>query len=136
MKISIAFLIAFGVSTTVSAENIIVTFKSEEEAGGNLFVALFDKAEQFPDGEPLEGLQKQWSGTTTEVRFDGVGSGEYAIAAFLDKDNNAALSKNFFGIPTEPFGFSGATGFGKPAFSEVSFEKELGEHSIQIVLEN
>lgn len=72
----------------------------------------------------------------TKVLLDGVGPGEYAIAAFLDTDNNEALSKNFLGIPTEPFGFSGASGFGKPTFSEVSFKKGLGEHSVQIVLEN
>ena len=48
--------------------------------------------------------------------------GKYAFTALHDADNNERLSKNFFGIPKEGFGFSNNPRilFGPPKFESVS----------------
>ena len=38
--------------------------------------------------------------------FDNVLPGKYAIAFFQDENGNQKLDTGFFGVPTEPFGFS------------------------------
>jgi uncharacterized protein (DUF2141 family) len=56
------------------------------------------------------------------VRFKKlfIQQGEYAIALYHDKNNNAVCDSNFFGIPTEGFGFSNNV---RPFLSAPSFRK-------------
>ena len=48
--------------------------------------------------------------------------GTYAVGVFHDMDGDEALSKNFLGIPKEPFGFSNNVRgrFGPPSFKDAS----------------
>lgn len=49
--------------------------------------------------------------------------GKFAIAIFQDLNGNKKLDKNKFGIPTEPYVFSGKikSKWKKPSFNEVAF---------------
>lgn len=40
------------------------------------------------------------------VPIDEFPEGEFAVAAFLDTNGNGKLDTNFFGVPSEPYGFS------------------------------
>lgn len=56
------------------------------------------------------------------VRFDGLGTGDYAIAVIHDENGNRKLDTTL-GIPREGFGFSRnpAIGFGPPKFTAARF---------------
>ena len=65
-----------------------------------------------------------------------VPAGTYAIRIFLDLNNNQKLNTNFFGKPTEPFGFSNnpKVHFKTPPFSKISFSIEgLREITIDLL---
>lgn len=63
-------------------------------------------------------------------------SGQYAVAAYHDINDNQKLDKNFLGIPIEPFGFSNnPTIIGKPSFKQCCFQvTDNKEVNIDIVL--
>jgi len=90
--------------------------------GKQVFVALHNKAEGFPkNGELYLGKKGEvnYEGTATVV-FENLPSGVYAIAAFLDENGNGKLDTNFFGIPTEKYGFSNNV---RPMMRAASFKE-------------
>ena len=62
--------------------------------------------------------------------------GTYAVGVFHDVDGNEALSKNFLGIPKEPFGFSNNVRgrFGPPGFKDASISV-TGDLAITIAVD-
>ncbi|MCF8413904.1 MAG: DUF2141 domain-containing protein, partial [Melioribacteraceae bacterium] len=55
---------------------------------------------------------------------DSLAFGEYAIKCYHDVNENRELDTNFFGIPSEDYGFSNnapAT-FGPPSFEQAAFK--------------
>ncbi|MBL6715485.1 MAG: DUF2141 domain-containing protein [Pseudomonadales bacterium] len=62
--------------------------------------------------------------------------GTYAVGVFHDVDGDEALSKNFLGIPKEPFGFSNNVRgrFGPPSFKDASISI-TGKMAITIALD-
>ena len=127
MKNKKQFIIAFiifsilfycGYSQDKVKLNIIVT--GIKHSGGNLEVGLYNNTKNFPkdDQEYLSEIIPVTK-DKVEVSFN-IQQGEYAIALFHDKNNNAVCDSNFFGIPTEGFGFSNNV---KPFLSAPSFRK-------------
>ncbi|PAV26546.1 uncharacterized protein (DUF2141 family) [Tamilnaduibacter salinus] len=135
MKMLALMLPVIGFSGALSAETITVSLNSSEPLLGELSLALFDKDSEFPDGKPLVGIRKRWSGESMKLTLKDVEPGLYAIAAYVDEDGNHSLSKNFVGIPTEHYGFSGEAGFGEPLFEDVSFEKGPEERTVRVSLD-
>lgn len=90
---------------------------------GNVLVAVFDKAEGFPRGKPVETAMAPAVAGKALVKFAGLPAGDYAVSAFLDENGNTKLDANVFGLPTEPFGFSrnARAVAGPPSFAEASF---------------
>lgn len=129
------FALLLAMTNHALGEELTVSVTGGEEAEGELFVALFDSESRFPDGDPLKARRKPWHGAPVQVRFANVAAGTFAVAAFIDTDDSESLSKNLFGIPTEPYGFSGDAGFGPPSYSDVSFDKGAEDASIKIRLD-
>lgn len=99
-----------------------VTVKNLKEAKGNVRVGLFKDDKTF--------LKEAWKGQVVKaadgeikVVFEKVPAGTYAVSIIHDKNENGELDSNFFGMPTEGFGFSNdAMGtFGPPDFAKASF---------------
>jgi uncharacterized protein (DUF2141 family) len=70
--------------------------------------------------------------------FRNIPAGTYAIAVIQDENLDGKLTKNFLGIPKEPYGFSqNKYGmFGPPKFKDVSFAVENDSNiSLKINLE-
>lgn len=106
--------------------NIAVSLPADRQ--GAVMVAVFDKAEGFPRGMPLRtGIAQSVQGNVKLV-FAGLPTGDYAVTAFLDENGNAKLDANFFGVPTELYGFSrnARNLVGPPAFAEAAFRVEDG----------
>ena len=88
-----------------------------------------EKLKKFKKGYE-EGIEKG----VYKGKFE-LPDGIYAIGLYVDSNNNEQLDTNFFGIPTEQFGFSNnAKGrFGPPLFESASFELDaLKEISINL----
>jgi uncharacterized protein (DUF2141 family) len=95
---------------------------------GTVLAALFDKADGFPRGKPLQTATAKAVDGKAVVLFTGLGDGDYAAMAFLDENANLKLDSNLFGLPTELYGFSrDARGaMGPPAFADAAFRIGAG----------
>jgi uncharacterized protein (DUF2141 family) len=134
MKKIIALLLSIG-STTFAA-NLTVTIDNIQSNKGNIRLAVFAEADKvrFPSGTPTMIINQSTGESTkgiVEPATEGAITfritapvGVYAISAYHDKNNNKELDKSFFGVPSEPYGFSNdARGiFGPPDYFDAQFD--------------
>ena len=107
-----------------TAQNLEVQINGLGDIEGNLRVAVFDAAKEFPDDAfALQKKEVPVYSRSQVIAFDELPEGRYAVAVYHDADRNGELNKNFFGMPTEDYGFSNdATGsFGPPSFGACMF---------------
>jgi uncharacterized protein (DUF2141 family) len=62
--------------------------------------------------------------------------GRYALILFHDENGNGRLDKNFWGVPTEPYGFSNnAQGFlGPPRFDDAAMTLDGSDKAVVVTL--
>lgn len=104
-------------SSVAHAADLRVNVTGVADASGDVYVALYDKADVWMK-KSLKGTQVAATKGTTVVVFTDLSAGDYALSAFHDSDGDKKLNRNVLGMPTEPFGFSrDASGaFGPPTF--------------------
>ncbi len=70
------------------------------------------------------------------VSFKNLTPGRYAVILFHDENGNGKLDKNFWGVPTEPYGFSNnAEGtFGPPGFDDAALTLDGSDRAVAIEL--
>lgn len=109
-----------------SCPGIHVKIPNIKNSTGNIACGLFETPEGFPNKFLdlakviiIKKLQK----TKTQCDFSDIPPGTYAIAVIHDENMNSELDTDWFGVPTEGYGFSNTTidEFGAPAFSAASF---------------
>lgn len=116
---------------------LTVVFTGLEEEGGHILVALANSEENYEDDDnPYRATEVEVLGDSLTCQFNDLPFGEYAIKSFHDKNEDDELDTNFFGIPTEIYGFSNnARGsFGPPSFGEAKFKFESDSLDIKIKL--
>ena len=141
MKILVVLfaILLFGANVYAQTGKIKVTVTGiVVKSKGVVKIGIYKK-----DGFPL--VDKSITGKDVEVTnskvtatFDEIPAGNYAIAVFQDENSDNKLNTNFFGAPSEPYGFSmnkyGT--FGPPDFEDVSFKVKKDEtKSLTINLE-
>lgn len=115
------------VSTIVYGQtaNITIMVNGIEEVKGDMNVALYDNAKDFP-GRDHYVLREvvPINSKIFDYTFNNVSLGTYAIAVYHDLDKNGILNKNWIGIPKEPYGVSNdAKGrMGPPDYEDASFD--------------
>jgi uncharacterized protein (DUF2141 family) len=114
------FLLAQEPKTTHAVRITVTNF---ENIKGKLQLCLTDKKEDF-----LKQCEYATAVTVTNntisVEIANIKTGVYSISLFHDENNNGVLdTKGFFGIPSEPYGFSNnpSTTFGPPSFEKCAF---------------
>lgn len=119
----LSYVFGLMISHNLYAANLTVTVENIQNDDGTIHIALFTKSGGFPDpstktqGIVVPADKKGF----VEVVFSELTENDYAIAVYHDENNNKKLDKNFFGIPKEPYGFSGNhTGMAPPDFNEAS----------------
>lgn len=117
------------------AANLTVTVGNIASSAGRVLVAVCT-AETFLEPDcPYHGSAPAVRGET-EVRIEGVEPGGYAIQAFHDANDNAAVDTDFLGRPQEGIGFSrdAPIRFGPPEFARarISIGPEDSVVSLQI----
>lgn len=92
-------------------------------AKGFVRLCLTPNPGRFPDctGDPA-AISRSLPASSSSTRFDGVPSGDYAVAIIHDENGNGRLD-TFAGVPREGFGFSRnpKISFGPPRFDAASF---------------
>ena len=82
----------------------ITGFKNEK---GVCRACIFNNAESFAGkGKPVQCVTVNISNKKTQVEFQNLPVGEYAVSVFHDANNNNQFDTNFLGIPKEGYGAS------------------------------
>ncbi len=114
-------LIAMGQETkqTVIISNL-------ENVKGSLYIGWYNQPATFRINEKAIYRDKISVNSQNELSavFKNIPKGKYAIAVFLDENDNYKLDKNLFGIPKEKYGFSNNV---LPAIRPASFEESAFE---------
>lgn len=135
-----AALVLFMLScaTQAQAGELRLEIHGKGIAGQEVRVGVYNSREQFGSEEHyFKSAIVTASGDSVTVSIPDVPAGKYAVAAYADSNRNGKQDKNFFGKPTELYGFSNnARGtFGPPDFSEAAFEASAGTVSQSIQLQ-
>ena len=108
------------------ATNLQLHIEGIQEVSGDIYVAVYDSAEAFPEDETwcYRTSEAVRSSGTLELAIPGRSAGTYAIAIYHDTNGNGQLDKNMVGIPQEPYGFSRnpRAKWKAPTFTETAFE--------------
>ncbi len=85
---------------------LIVEVENMVNLNGKPIRIAIDKKEGFlKDAKPFEYAIIPCSVAKLSHTFD-LPKGEYAVSVYHDLNGNEKLDKNFFGAPSEPYGFS------------------------------
>ena len=110
-----------------------------ESNKGLIQIGLYNNEQSFPIYKNVfKGIFPAANKSGVSHMFIDIPPGIYAIAVYHDENSDKKLNKNFFGMPTENYGFSlnKYSTFGPPEFDKVSFKVEEGKIiSLDIVLE-
>lgn len=88
---------------------IKIVFENIQNQKGTIRIAVYNSENNFLDPEKAASFHsfKVEKKGEMEAVLENIPTGEYAIAVFHDENNNEILETNFFGIPVEPYCFSG-----------------------------
>lgn len=104
---------------------------------GKIRVLLFSSETGFPD-QPEKALKSNTldpKDKSCDLIFEDLPLGRYAISVIHDEDNDGKMTTNFFGYPSERFGFSNNPKIylEPPAFEKAAFD--LKSKTTQVLIE-
>jgi len=130
MKTMLIFFIAiasFLAPQTDEGFRLDVALKGLKSTKGSVQICLMNEGGQFLKSCFKGKTYRFEDGKNGSVSFFGLPSGEYAIMAFHDDDDDGKLTcDGLFGMPSEPYAFSNnpSTWFGPPAHRKCVFQVE------------
>ena len=140
MKIAkIAAAITATLATTLMAScfaaDLTVEIKGLTSANGQVYIALYDKAEGWMKGG-FKNVDTAAKKDRVTYEFKDLPAGEYAISLYHDENGNGKFDSNLVGMPIEPYGFSNdAMGnFGPPTFEQAKFKLDTGKKTVTLNL--
>lgn len=105
---------------------------------GVIRLAVFDSASALKAEKPVSGqvLPLTKTAAPLERLLTNLPEGKFAIAAYHDLNNNGKLDRNAFGIPSEPYAFSGqpASKWRAPKWEEVAIDNNQNKAKLQLRL--
>jgi uncharacterized protein (DUF2141 family) len=118
----------------VSADDratVVLTVEGLKSSEGKLQVGLY-REEGFPSkGSEIVGSTVDAEAGDMTVRLGDIEPGEYAVAVFHDLDGDGELDRAWYGLPREPYGFSG--GATRPDYDAAEIEVS-GETRVTVTL--
>ena len=106
---------------------LVVEVETEREEWENekLYLAVFQDPDRFLDRDAwVAGKTVPVTSPVTTVVFEDIPAGPTAISGFIDLVGDANLTRNFIGLPEEPWGFSNDISIflSKPGFDTAAVE--------------
>lgn len=130
-------------SARLEAATVTVAFPHVKNQSAPIYVAMINNPQMWDKEVATNTAYRQVifhpKAGQPEVRGDieTVEPGTYAIKVFQDVAGTGKLETDFFGIPTEPYGFSqNPDSFGLPTFSECAFDVTNAPLTLMIQLQN
>jgi uncharacterized protein (DUF2141 family) len=121
------------IDTKTGSIKVIITGLNNDK--GKMMIVLNNSKENFENiGKPFVGVIEKIENRQVIYTFNNVPFGEYAIKCYHDENGNKRLDKNYFGMPTEQYGFSNnARGsFGPPKYDDAKFTLDKNNIVIKI----
>jgi uncharacterized protein (DUF2141 family) len=144
MKIKTVFffvllsIIPFLTVSFIQETKQVIRITNLKKVKGNLYLGWYKDAATFRINEKAIYRKKIIINNQDEISvvFNDIPKGRYAIAVFLDENDNYKLDKNLFGIPKEKYGFSNNVlpSVRAATFDESSFVLKQQETEITITL--
>jgi uncharacterized protein (DUF2141 family) len=88
------------------AGELLLTITGLRSTDGVVRVALFDRPEAFPRGEPVMDLIVPAEPDAVVAAFPMLPAGIYAVAFYHDENDNHTFDRSSLGLPLEGYGFS------------------------------
>ena len=105
--IATASLLTAFISPSLLAAELLVVVDNIKEVQGSLYVSLYNKEASFETNENALKRQKVTvDNTTMSVSLGDFPTGEYAVKAYQDVNDNGKIDFTTMGPPSEPFGSS------------------------------
>lgn len=118
--------------------NQTIKITNIEQVKGYLYIGWYKDASTFRINDKAIYREKITINNQKEISVvvKGIPNGRYAIAVFLDENDNYKLDRNVFGVPTEKYGFSNniLPRLRPATFDESAFELKNQESIITIKL--
>lgn len=107
-----------------------------DNSEGMVHVAIYDSKSSFLK-RPFYQTSFISESNQISVSAEEFPSGEFAVAAFLDTNGNGKLDTNFFGVPSEPYGFSNNVRgvLGPPQWKDARMSLSNMQTELTLVLE-
>jgi uncharacterized protein (DUF2141 family) len=123
-----------GAPTAASTGRVTVTLKGFQEARGSARVSVTDAKGFLGRGRPTRAQAVVIRDGLATVTFVDVPYGRYAVQAYHDENDNRRLDRNFFGMPSEPYGFSNnvRSATRAPTFDEAAFVLDRATMTLDI----
>ncbi|MBN8703355.1 MAG: DUF2141 domain-containing protein [Bacteroidetes bacterium] len=127
MRLLVFLLLLFTLAHLAVAQTstIALTIEGIQNTNGKIQIGLYNQKSDFGSYDKVFiGVVATPLLNKITYTFKDIPDGTYAIATWHDTNDNKKIDKNYFGIPTEKYGFSlnkyGT--FGPPDFEDVSFK--------------
>lgn len=119
IRFSVLVVLLFTGRTSLAQSKLEVKILNLRNSKGVVAIELLDK-----DNRAVERQKGKIEDKNCTIVFKNLKNGKYAIRYFHDENSNDEIEKNWFGIPTEGYGFSNdAHGtFGPKDFKEWLFD--------------
>lgn len=120
------------IATPEEGITINVTIDNISRDKGIIYFALFDSKENFIQRETFQSVEGEIKDKQTNVHFNNVPKGVYAITCYHDANGNQKMDFDGY-MPVEDYGSSNnPTLFGPPQFEVSKFEVNEEDISIEI----
>lgn len=115
--------------TIVRAGEVSIQVEGVKDNAGKIAALLFADATGFPNetAKAARKIQVDAKAGTTEIKLTGLKPGKYAVCVIHDTNGNAALDRNFLGIPKEGVAISNGIRREKPTFAKAVIEIKEGD---------
>jgi uncharacterized protein (DUF2141 family) len=102
------FIFMLGGLQVQAQSKIVATISNFENNKGFCRACLFNTAASFKgeSGTPVQCVQVPVANNKSQLQFDNIAPGTYAVFLFHDTNGNNKMDKNFMGIPKEGYGAS------------------------------
>jgi len=138
LSISINVFSQDSVKVTVNEGELTLNITGFSNDEGTVKIALSNTKEDYATkGKAYRGVKENILNNKAQTIFKDLPFGIYAIKIFHDENDNGELDKNFFGIPSEDYGFSNnAKGsFGPASWEDAQFKFEKDQIIVEINIE-
>lgn len=127
--------VAAALAAPVQAADLDVSIREARSQSGQFQVALVDATGYAGSAAPVAARLLAPAGAVTNVRFDGVPAGRYALMVIHDENGNGTLDTNLVGMPVEGYGFSNNPRvMRKPTFDEAAFDVGTDVRALDIAI--